>query len=70
MEWIWKRLAHHVARKKLEIEFTGITGEELTTALRQEALNRLRWVEQVIFSDEIDDHEKVESLRAWFLVEE
>lgn len=70
MEWIWKRLAHHVARKKLEIEFTGITGEELTTALRQEALNRLRWVEQVIFSDEIDDHEKVESLRAWFLAEE
>lgn len=70
MEWIWKRLAHHVARKKLEIEFTGITGEELTTALRQEALNRLRWVELVIFSDEIDDHEKVESLRAWFLAEE
>lgn len=70
MEWIWKRLAHHVARKKLEIEFTGITGEELTTVLRQEALNRLRWVELVIFSDEIDDHEKVESLRAWFLAEE
>lgn len=70
MEWIWKRLAHHVARKKLEIEFTGITGEELTTALRQEALNRLRWAELVIFSDEIDDHEKVESLRAWFLAEE
>lgn len=70
MEWIWKRLAHHVARKKLEIEFTGITGEELTTALRQEALNRLRWVELVIFSDEIDDHKKVESLRAWFLAEE
>lgn len=70
MEWIWKRLAHHVARKKLEIEFTGITGEELTTALRQEALNRLRWAELVIANEELDDHEKVDALRAWFLAEE
>lgn len=70
MEWIWKRLAHHVARKKLEIEFTGISEEGLTAALRQEALNRLRWVEQVVFSDESDDHEKVEALREWFLTEE
>lgn len=70
MEWIWKRLARHVARAKLTVEFEGLSEEGLASALRQEALNRLRWVEQVIFSDEIDDHEKVETLRAWFLAEE
>lgn len=70
MEWIWKRLAHHVARAKLTVEFEGLSEEGLASALRQEALNRLKRVELVLANEELDDHEKVETLRAWFLAEE
>lgn len=69
MEWVWKRLAHYVARTKLNIEFTGISEEGLATALRQEALNRLKWVELVLFSDELNDREKVKTLQDRFLAE-
>lgn len=70
MEWIWRRLAHYVGRTKLQIEFKGISGEALDKMLRQEALARLKWVEQVIFSEELDDRQKIEMLQQWFLAEE
>lgn len=70
MEWIWRHLAHYVGRTKMQIEFKGISGEVLEAALRQEALNRLQWVELIIFSEEIDDRQKIEMLQQWFLAEE
>lgn len=70
MQWIWKRLAHYVRRTTLQIEFEGISEEALETMLRQEALNRLRWVEQMVFNEELDDKEKIEALQQWFLAEE
>ncbi len=68
MEWMWKRLAHYVGRAKLQVEFEGISEEALTTMLRQEAVKRLEWVEQVVFSEELDDQEKIKTLQEWFLM--
>lgn len=70
MDWIWKRLAYYVGQTKMQIEFEGISEEVLTVALRQEALNRLQWVEQVVFNEEADDRKKIEILQQWFLAEE
>lgn len=69
MDWIWKRLAHYVGRTKLQIEFKGISEEALEKMLRQDALNRLQWVELVVFSEELNDRQKIEMLQQWFLRE-
>lgn len=63
MDWIWKRLAYHVRRVKTQIEFQGISEEALSAALRQEALRRLEWVEWILYSEELDDEQKIEALQ-------
>ena len=54
----------------MQIDFKGISGEVLEATLRQEALNRLQWVELIIFGEELDDRQKIEMLQQWFLAEE
>lgn len=67
MEWIWKRLSRYVGQAKLQVEFNGITRESLEALLHQEALERLRRVQLVLFSEELDDQQKVETLQQYFL---
>lgn len=66
MEWVWKRLAPHI-RARTSLELVGITEEALTSALHDGALERLRWVETVVFCDEMEDEEKIAALKEWFL---
>lgn len=66
LEWVWKRLAPHV-RACTSLEIVGITEEALTSALHDGALERLKWVETVVFCDEMEDKEKVVALQKWFL---
>lgn len=69
MEWIWKRLARHVGRMRTVIEFEGLSEEALTAALHQESVRRLNHVEAIVFSDEIEEDEKLNALKEWFLEE-
>lgn len=67
MDWVWRRLASYVGHTKTQIEFSGISEDVLAAALRQEALNRLTYVETIVFSEEIEDAEKITTLKEWFL---
>lgn len=67
MNWIWRRLASHVRRVNTQVEFLGISEDALTRALRQEALYHLTQIEAVVFCDEMDEKEKIETLQEWFL---
>lgn len=66
MDWVWRRLAHYM-RAKTVVEFSGITTEELQVVLCQESLRRLKWAEEIVFTEELNSEEKVETLQAWFL---
>lgn len=66
MEWVWRRLASYM-RARTSLEIVGITEEALASVLHDEALERLRWVETVAFCDEMEDEEKIEALKEWFL---
>ena len=68
MTWVWKHLAPYVSATTA-IEISGISAEELYDILHQGALDRLKWVEAVIFSEEIDDEEKVHTIQSWLLEE-
>lgn len=66
MHWVWRRLAPYV-RTTTTIELTGISEEQLRDIFRQEALRRLRWIETVIFNEEISDTDKVQVIQTAFL---
>lgn len=68
MDWVWKRLAPYV-RAHTSLEIVGITEEALTSALHDGALERLKWVETVVFCDAMEDKEKIAALQEWFLKE-
>lgn len=66
MEWVWKRLAPYV-RARTSLEIVGITEEALASALHDGAVERLKWVETVVFCNEMEDEEKIAVLKEWFL---
>lgn len=66
MEWVWKRLAPYV-RVRTSLEIAGITEEALAAVLHDDALERLKRVEAVVFCDEMEDGEKIAALQEWFL---
>lgn len=66
MEWVWKRLAPYV-RARTSLEIVGITEEALAFALHDGAVERLKWVETVVFCNEMEDEEKIAVLKEWFL---
>lgn len=68
MDWMWRRLAGHV-RAKTQVEWIGISAEELAAALRQTAIRRLEYVEAIVFNEEIEEDQKIGLLEAWFLEE-
>lgn len=70
MEWIWKKLARHVGRMKTVIEFEGLSEEGLAAALHQESVRRLKHIEAIVFSDEIEEGKKLNALKEWFLAED
>lgn len=69
MNWVWKRLAPFV-RTTTEVEITGISEEQLRDSLNQEALRRLSQIEAVIFSEELDSEEKVQTIQDSFLADQ
>lgn len=66
MNWVWRRLAPFV-RTTMAVEIKGISEEQLQDILHQEALRRLRWIEAVVFNEEISDEEKVQVIQGKFL---
>ncbi len=66
MNWVWRRLAPFV-RTTMAVEIKGISEEQLQDILHQEALHRLRWIEAVVFNEEISDEEKVQVIQGEFL---
>lgn len=59
MSWTQQMLAHYVGRVRTVVEFEGITEEGLTAALHQEAVQKLKRVEEMLCDSETTDHEKV-----------
>ncbi len=45
MEWTQQMLARYLGRVRLVVEFQGLRGGELSAALKQEGLRRLKQVE-------------------------
>lgn len=66
MDWMWRRLAQYM-RSKTVLELSGITTEELQAVLCQESLRRLKWAEELVFTEELNSEEKIQTLQTWFL---
>lgn len=62
MRWTQQTLAHYIGRVRTVVEFEGITEEGLTAALRQEAMRRMKEIEETVFNDEMTDREKVAAI--------
>lgn len=67
MNWKLQQVAHYLGPVRLQVEFQGISEEGFQAAFRQEALRRLDWVEAVIFSEELTDQQKIQTLQQEFL---
>lgn len=65
MDFPWKQLAAHM-RATTTFELDGITVEELQGLLREEGQQRLLFVEQVVFCEEMTSEEKIAALMDWF----
>ncbi len=50
MRWTQQILAHYIGQVRTVVEFKGITEEGLTAALRQEALGRIKAIEETVFN--------------------
>lgn len=66
MNWVWRRLAPFV-RTTIAVEIKGISEEQLHDILHREALRRLRWIEAVVFNEEINDEDKVQMIQSEYL---
>ncbi len=64
MRWTQQALAHYIGRARTVVEFEGVTEEGLTAALRQEALRRIKAIEETVFNDEMTDKGKADAVIA------
>ena len=62
MEWTRQKLAHYLGDIRTTVEFRGITGPELTQALHDEAVMRLQYVAQIVYSEYMTDEEKTQAI--------
>ena len=65
MDFAWKALTRYL-RAATKFELVGITPEQLQDILREEGRQRLLFVEQIVFCEEMTSEEKIETLMEWF----
>lgn len=68
MRWFWRFIAQYL-RATVTVELVGITEDTLRETLHSEAMERLKEVEGILFSEEIPDEEKLSVLQSRFLAE-
>lgn len=59
MEWTQQKLHQYLGRVRTVVEFEGITGEELHQVFREEAMGRLRAIEDIVKNRDLTNGEKV-----------
>lgn len=62
MEWTRQKLAHYLGSIRTTVEFTGITGDELMRAFHDEAVVRLKRVEEIVYNEYQTDREKMKDI--------
>lgn len=62
MEWTRQKLAHYLGNVRTTVEFAGITGDELVKAFHEEAVMRLKHIEEIVYNEYQSDLEKIKSI--------
>lgn len=62
MEWTKQKLARYIGDVRTVVEFRGITKEELERIFKEEAVERLQRVEDIIYNEYLSSEEKVTAI--------
>lgn len=63
MKWTRQKLAHYFGTARVVVELEGITEEGFIQVMNNDAMRRLKRVEDIVYNEYQTDSEKIEAIR-------